>query len=130
MEKYIEMCIIKNLLTIFFQSGFFSQTLRIRRTAKERKRPSFIPLYHFHPLTNIQTFICNFAREMTITCIYKTATRGDLSPCGVTIWLIDDVTLIFVYLLVHLILGFVTAILYERDSNSHGLSFLYYKGTD
>ena len=27
----------------------------------------FIPLYHFHPLTNIQTFICNFACEMTIT---------------------------------------------------------------
>ena len=26
-----------------------------------------IPLYNFHPLTNIQTFICNFAREMTIT---------------------------------------------------------------
>ena len=29
--------------------------------------PSFIPIYHFHPLTNIQTFICNFTREMTIT---------------------------------------------------------------
>ena len=26
-----------------------------------------IPLYNFHPLTNIQTFICNFAREMSIT---------------------------------------------------------------
>ena len=26
-----------------------------------------LPLYHFHPLTNIQTFICSFAREMTIT---------------------------------------------------------------
>ena len=26
-----------------------------------------IPLCHFHPLTNIQTSICNFAREMTIT---------------------------------------------------------------
>ena len=24
-----------------------------------------IPLCHFHPLKNIQTFICNFAREMT-----------------------------------------------------------------
>ena len=33
----------------------------------ECRGPSFIPLYHFHPLTNIQTFICNFAREMTIT---------------------------------------------------------------
>ena len=26
-----------------------------------------IPLYNFHPLTNIQTFVCNFACEMTIT---------------------------------------------------------------
>ena len=24
-------------------------------------------LYHFHPLTNIETFICKFAREMAIT---------------------------------------------------------------
>ena len=31
------------------------------------KGPSFIPLYHFHPLTNIQTFSCNFVCEMTIT---------------------------------------------------------------
>ena len=28
--------------------------------------PSFIPFYHFHPLTNIQAFICNFAGETTI----------------------------------------------------------------
>ena len=27
----------------------------------------FLSLYHFHPLTNIQTFICSFACEMTIT---------------------------------------------------------------
>ena len=37
------------------------------RTAGEGSRPFFIPLYHFHLLTNIQTFICNFACEMTIT---------------------------------------------------------------
>ena len=28
----------------------------------------FIPPYHFHQLTNVQTFICNFAYEMTTTC--------------------------------------------------------------
>ena len=27
----------------------------------------FIPPYHFHPLTIVQTFICNFAYEMTTT---------------------------------------------------------------
>ena len=31
------------------------------------RRPYFIPLCHFHPLTNIQSFICNFACEMTTT---------------------------------------------------------------
>ena len=51
----------------FFLSGFSSQTLTIHRTAGEGRGPSFIPLYHFHPLTNIETFICNFACEMTIT---------------------------------------------------------------
>ena len=53
--------------TFFFHQGFLSRTLTTHRTAGEGRGPSFIPLYHFHPLTNIQTFICNFACEMTIT---------------------------------------------------------------
>ena len=52
--------------SFFFLSGFSSQTLTIHRTAAKGRGPSFIPLYHFHPLTNIETFICNFACEMTI----------------------------------------------------------------
>ena len=40
---------------------------KTHRTTGERSGPSFIPLYQFHPLTNIQKFICNFACEMTIT---------------------------------------------------------------
>ena len=36
-------------------------------------------------------------------CIYQTATRWDLPPYRVTIWVIDDVMLIFVCLLVDLI---------------------------
>ena len=65
-------------------------------------------------------------------CIYQTATRWDLPPYRITIWLIDDVILIFVCLYVELILGFVTAIWHEKsvDSNSHRLSSLYYKRTD
>ena len=54
---------------VFIYQGFLSQTLTIRRTAGEGRGPSFIPLYDFHPLANIQTFICNFACEMTITYI-------------------------------------------------------------
>ena len=50
-------------LCLFFFLSRFSFT----DTDKSKGRgPFFIPLYHFHPLTNIQTFICNFAREMTI----------------------------------------------------------------
>ena len=51
----------------FFYQDFLSQTLATHRTAGEGRGPSINPLYHFHPLTNIQTFICNFACEMTIT---------------------------------------------------------------
>ena len=51
----------------FFVSRFSSQTLTIHRTAGEGTGPSLIPLHHFHPLTNIETFISNYACEMAIT---------------------------------------------------------------
>ena len=51
----------------FFLSSFSSQTLTIHRIAGKGRGPFFIPLYHFHQLTNIETFICNFECEMTIT---------------------------------------------------------------
>ena len=38
-------------------------------------------------------------------CIYQTATQWDLPPYQITIWLIDDVKLVFVCLLNNLILG-------------------------
>ena len=43
----------------FLYQGFISQTLAIHRTAGEVRRPPFITLYHFQPLTNIQAFVCN-----------------------------------------------------------------------
>ena len=70
-----------HFIYFFFYQGFLSRTRMIHRTAGEGRGPFFIPLYHFHPLMNIQTFICNFACEMTIhifnrnACIYQTATR-------------------------------------------------------
>ena len=48
-------------------------------------------------------------------CIYQNATRRDLPPYRISIWLIDDVMLIFVCLLVDLTLGFVTAIWHEKS---------------
>ena len=54
-----------HLFFIFvFLSGVSSQTLTIHSTVGEGRGPSFIPLYHFHPLTNIETFIFNFARSV------------------------------------------------------------------
>ena len=58
---------ITEVILVFFYQGFLSQTLTTHRTAEEGKGPSFIPLYHFHSLTNIQAFSCNFVCEMTIT---------------------------------------------------------------
>ena len=55
-----------NYSFFFFLPRFSSQTLTIHRTAGKGRGQSFIPLYHFHSLTNIETIICNFACEMTI----------------------------------------------------------------
>ena len=55
----------------FFLSGFSLETLTIHRTAGEGRGPSFIPLYHFHPLMNIETFICNFACKIFKTRIFN-----------------------------------------------------------
>ena len=52
----------------FFYKCFLSRTLATHRTAGEGRGSSFLPLYHFHPLTNIHTYIYNFAYEMTIIC--------------------------------------------------------------
>ena len=57
---------IGNEVDFFFSQGFLLQTLTIHRTAGEGRGPSFVPFHHVHLLTNIETFICNFACEMTI----------------------------------------------------------------
>lgn len=37
---------------------------------RKRQRTILIPMYHFHPLTNMHTFICSLASEMTtFVCI-------------------------------------------------------------
>ena len=55
--------------SFFFCQGFLSRTLTTHKTAGKGRGPIFIPLYHFHSFTNIQTFICNFSCEITITYI-------------------------------------------------------------
>ena len=58
---YIHYIYIDYLFFFFFflYQGFLSQTLTTHRTAGEGRGLFFLPLYHFHPLTNIQTFMCN-----------------------------------------------------------------------
>ena len=137
LPEKLKNCILNEKLNpSFFYQRFLSRTLTTHRTAGEGRGPSFIPLYHFHPLTNIQTFATLHVRWLShifnrTACIYQTATRWDLPAYRITIWLID-VMLIFVCLLVDLNLGFVIVIWHEKpvDSNSHRLSFLYYKQTD
>ena len=122
----------------FFYQDFLSRTLTTHRTAGEGRAHL---LFHSTSSTRSRTFRHLFAtlhvRWLSRifnrnACVYQTATRWDLPPYRITIWLIDDVILIFVCLLVDLILGFVTAIWHEKpvDSNSHRLSSLYYKRTD
>ena len=53
--------------SFFFLSGFSLTDTDNSQDSRGREGTFFIPLYHFHLLTNIQTFMCNFAREMTIT---------------------------------------------------------------
>ena len=55
------------LLFCFFSIRVFFHGLTTHRTAGELKGPSFIPLCHFHPLMNIQIYICNSACEMIVT---------------------------------------------------------------
>ena len=90
---------------VFFYQGFLSQTLLTHRTVGEGRGPSFIRLYHFHPLTNIRHLFATLHMRWLshifnrIACIYQTATQKDLPPYRITIWLIDDVMSIYVYLM-------------------------------
>ena len=83
----------------FFYQDYLSRTLKTHRTAWQERGPSFIPLYHFHPLTNSQTFICNFACEVTITYFWS-------HSLYLPEWFIDDLMLVFVWFLDDLIVGF------------------------
>ena len=119
---------------VFFCQGFLSRKL----TGQQGKGGDHL-LFHSTTSTRSRTFRHLFAtlhvRWLShifnrTTCIYQTATRWDLPPYRITIWLIDDVMLIFDWLLA--CLGFVTTIWHEKpvDSNFYRLSSLYYKWTN
>ena len=128
------------LSIFFFYQDFLSRTLTTHRTVGEGRSPSYfalqLPPAHEHSGIYLQWLNIHVRWLSHIfnrsACTYQTATRWDLPPYRIFIWLIDDVILILVCLYVELILGFVTAIWHEKpvDSNSHRLSSLYYKRTN
>ena len=97
------------LCIFFFSIRVFFTGTDVHRTAGEGRRPSFIPLYHFHPLTNIETFICMWDHYHVFLIATLVFTRLLLDEFFHLIelpfeWLIDDA--MFVCLLDELILGF------------------------
>ena len=54
-----------------------------------------LPLYHFQPLTNIQRFFATLHMRWLLrafnrnACVYQAATRWDLPPSRIPIWLVD-----------------------------------------
>ena len=106
--------IVKNLFLFSFLSGFFFFHGHWRFTGRQNKQGDHF-LFHSTTSTCSRTFRYLFATMHVrwlshifnlTACIYQTATRGDLPPYRITIWLIDDVKLVFVCLLDDLILGF------------------------
>ena len=82
-------------INFLFLSEFLLQTLTIHRTAGERRGSFFIPFYHF---PRSRTFRSLFAtlhvrRLLRIVnrnaCVCQAATRWDLPPYWITIWLIN-----------------------------------------
>ena len=136
---------------IFILSGFSFTDTDDPQNSRRRERTIF---YSTTTFTRSRTFRYLFAtlhvRRLSRisnrnTCIYQAATRWDLPSCRITIWFIDDVTLIFVCLLDDLILAFLlqqfkignqwtqTRIDYHRCITSEQTSQLlplYYKWTD
>ena len=91
---------------------FFHEHWRLTGQQGKGGGPSFIPLYHFRPLKNIQTIATLHMRWLprifnSTTCIYQTATRWDLQPYWICIWLIDDWMLASVCLLDIFLPGFL-----------------------
>ena len=131
LEK-LKNCILNEKLNpFFFYEDFHSRTLDNWQDSRGWERTIFYStLPHFHSLHLSPALHLRWLSHIfnPTAFIYEIATRWDLPPYRIIIWMIDDVMFIVVCLLVDLILGFVTAL--WHDSNSHRLSSLYYKQTD
>ena len=114
--------------SFFFLSGFSSQTLTIHRTATLHSTRSRT-LRHLLATLHVRWISRIFNRN---ACVYQTATRWDLPPYRITIWVINwwcNVCLFTWWIDAKV---FFAAIWHSKpvDLNSHRLSPLYYKWTD
>ena len=133
----LTMTFTSKYIYILYQ-GFISRTLLTHKTAREVRGPSFIPLYHFYPLTNIQTFIlqlCTWGNSHISNrtgSVYQADTRWDYHLIALLFnWSMMWYWFLFVYLLIWLKV-FITVTWHWKpvESNSHQLSVLHYKQTD
>ena len=85
----------------FSDQGFLSDVDNSQDSG-ERDRTMFIDVCHFNPLTNIQTLICIFACEMTITF---------LTALHVTIRMLLNEIYYLIYLLIKIFILLKTSIL-------------------
>ena len=128
------------VLSIFFSIRVFFHGHR-RLTGQQEKGAEHL-LFHLTTSTRWRTFRHLFTtlhvRSLShifncTACTYQTASRWDLPPYRITIWLIDDVTLSFCLLTCWFDSSFSLTAIWDGkpvDSNSHRLSPLYYKQTD
>ena len=104
LEK-LKNCILNEKLNLFFFSMriFIQGHWITHRTAGDGRGPFFIPLYHFHSLHLSPALHLRWLSHIfnPTAFIYDIATRWDLPPYRIIIWMIDDVcSLLFVCLLI------------------------------
>ena len=98
-----------NLVFVFFSiTVFFHGHWQIKREGTIFY--STLPLPSAHEHSDIYLQLCTWDDYRIFLIAMLVFTRRDLPPYRITVWLIDDVMLIFVCLLVDLISGFVISI--------------------
>ena len=130
----------RNILRFFFLSGFSFTDTDNSQDSRGREGAVFysslaLPPAHEHLDMYLQLYTWDDYPVFLIPTLVFTRLLLDEIYHLIKLlfdWLIDDVTLIFVCLLIDLILGFDIAIWHEKpvDSNSHRLLYFNCKQTD
>ena len=137
-QRYsIEKAVLKNFAIFFYYYGILSQTMIIHRAAQEGTGGDHV-LFLSATSTSSRKFRHLFATLYVrwlprifnrITFNYQNATRWDLPPYRITIWLTDNAMLTSICLLDDLVLGFSDSSLTRQNGGFEFTSVitLYYK---